>query len=205
MSLVLVLLSSPSAASAQFEYGLSLEPYGGVFFDGFRNDLGAGDPGWVGGVRFGYELGWAMGGAERALRLVLDGARAQTDEAGGGTVADSIDVLFRNEWWLATAGVEWDVLPGWTGVSLELRGGGSWLEREITHASEPISGGETPGTTRTPESEFRPVIAAGLSVVHHLTPTLQVRARGADLWIDPAGDEPEHSPTLTLGLRILFR
>lgn len=200
----MLLALSAAPAQGQYSYNLSFEPYGGAHFDAYRNDGGSDSPGWIGGVRFGYDIGFALAGSQRALRIVLDGARAQTSEAGGAVVGESIDVLFRNEWWFLTGGIEWDVLPGWTGASLDARGGMSWLQQEITHASEPIDGGTTPGTTESAGHESAPVVAAGLSILHHLTPTMQVRLRAEDLWIDPGGDA-EHSPVLALALRIMFR
>jgi len=203
--LLLVLCGTAAApAAGQSNIGtLRFEAYGGAFFDDLRNERGSGNPGWIGGVRLGLETGYGLLGPERNVRLVLDAARAETDEAGVVTVQDSIDIGFRNEYWLLTGGVEWDVVGGWTGLTLEARGGGAWHQAVVVAADSGFVPGGTPGTTSAAEYDVEPALVVGVSAFHHLSWLLQLRARVEDVIVDPFG-EARHSQTLELGLRLVF-
>lgn len=180
---------------------LRFEPWGGVLFDAYRNEGGNGRPAWIGAVRFGYELGTGTASAGKGWRLIGELARAEAAEAGTAEVGDSLLVGFRTEWWLATGGVEWDVVGGWTGGTLEAQGGAAWLQREIV-AGDPVPPG-TPGTSERAEYTAVPALIVALSGYRHLTHRVQVRVRLADVVTDVV-DAPEHSPALGLGLRFVF-
>ncbi|HUF12558.1 MAG TPA: hypothetical protein VMN78_05600 [Longimicrobiales bacterium] len=180
---------------------LRFEPWGGVLFDAYRNEGGNGRPAWIGAVRLGYELGSGLASAGRGWRVVGEVARAEAAEAGTAIVQDSLLVGFRTEWWLATGGAEWDVVGGWTGLTLEARAGAVWLQREIV-AGDPIPP-NTPGTSERAGYDPFPAFVVGLSGYRHLTHRVQLRLRVADIVTD-AFDQAEHSPAIGLGFRFVF-
>ena len=177
------------------------EPWGGALWDAYRNSGGNERPAWIGAVRFGYDLGAAYASGQPAWRLIAEVARAEAAEAGTAVLPDSSVVGFRTEWWLATAGAEWDVLAGWIGLTLEAHGGAAWIQREIV-GGDSITPGE-PGTTERAESEPFPALVLGVSGYRHLTHRVQIRARLEDVITDPF-DGLEHSPALGLGFRFVF-
>ena len=187
---------APTAAVAGGRF--RFEPWAGALWDAYRNDGGSGRPAWIGAVRFGYELGDGFG---TGVRLIGEVARAEAAEAGAAVVADSIEVEFSTEWWLASAGVEWDVRAGWTGLTLEAQGGTAWITREVTGGDSIPAG--TPGTTARAEAEPYPVVRAGLSAWRHLTHAVQVRIRVEDVVTD-VFDGIEHSPAVGVGVRFVF-
>lgn len=190
-----VVTQGPESSRVRFE------PRAGVLFDAYRNEGGDGRPGWIGGVRLGYELGTGLAAPGRGWRLIGEIARSETARAGTATLEDSLVVGFRSEWWLATAGVERDYVKGWTGVTLEARVGAAWLQREIVGGDSIPPG--TPGTTAPGGSEPVPAVAAGIALWRHLGHRLQLRFRVEDIVTD-ARDALEHSPAVTLGLRFVF-
>lgn len=199
-SLALFAGALPASAQGGSER-LTFEPAGGVLFDAYRNEGGSGRPGWVGAVRFAFEGGGTPSSVAGGWRVTGELARAETSEAGTAVLADTATVVYRSEWWLATAGAEWDIVGTWTGLSVEGRAGVAWLQREIT-GGDPIPPG-TPGT-REPGSHYaRPAVVAGGSVYRYLTHRVQVRLRVADVITDPF-DRIEHSPAVVLGLRFSF-
>lgn len=174
------------------------EPWAGVLWDAYRNEGGSGAPAWLGAARFGYEMGNGFG---PGFRLVAEIARAEVEEAGRAVVGDSLEVDFASRWWLTTAGVEWDVRGGWTGLTLEAQGGAAWITLEVTGGDSIPAG--TPGTTARAEAEPYPTARVGLSAWRHLSPTLQLRLRVEDVVTD-LFDAMEHSPALGVGVRFLF-
>lgn len=180
---------------------LRFEPWGGVLFDAYRNDGGDGRPAWIGAVRLGYELGSGLASAGRGWRVFGEIARAEAAEAGTAVIQDSLTVVFRSEWWLATAGAEWDVVSGWTGLTLEAGAGAAWLQREIV-AGDPIPPG-APGTTERADSEPFPAFVVGLSGYRHLSHRIQLRLRVEDVVTD-LFEAAEHSPAVGIGFRFVF-
>lgn len=180
---------------------LRFEPWGGVLFDAYRNEGGDGRPAWIGAVRLGYELGSGLASSGRGWRVVAEVARAEAAEAGTATVQDSLLVGFRTEWWLATAGAEWDVVGGWTGLTLEARAGALWLQREIV-GGDPIPP-DAPGTSERAGYDRFPTFVVGLSGYRHLTHRVQLRLRVADIVTD-VFDAAKHSPALGVGFRFVF-
>ena len=178
---------------------LRFEAWGGALFDAYRNDGGNGRPGWIGAARLAYEPGRAR--SDRGWRLTAELARSEAAEAGTAVLQDSLEVGFRTEWWLATAGLEWDAVAGWMGVTLEGSVGAAWIQREVV-AGDPIPPG-TPGTSDRAESEPFPAVVVGVSAWRHLTHRVQLRLRLADVVTDPF-EAMEHSPAIGLGLRFLF-
>ena len=176
------------------------EPWAGALWDAYRNEGGNGAPAWIGAVRVAYEPGSAPASFRR-WRLIAELARAEAAEAGTATIEDSLLVGFRTEWWLTTAGVEWDAITGWMGVTLEAQGGAAWVEREIVGGDSIPPG--TPGTTERAESEPFPAAVVGVAVWRHLTHSVQIRLRVEDVISDPF-DALEHSPALGLGFRFVF-
>ena len=176
------------------------EPWGGVLFDAYRNAGGDGRPAWIGAVRMGYELGPGYA-SDRGWRLVAEMARAEAAEAGTAVVGDSLTVVFRTEWWLGTAGVEWDALGGWTGLTAEVRAGAAWLQREIVGGDSIAPG--TPGTRQRAGHDRVPAVVFGVSGYRHLTHRVQVRLRLADVVTDPV-EAMEHSPLIGVGFRFVF-
>ena len=195
----LIAAATPSTAFAQSER-LRFEPWGGALWDGYRNEGGDGRPAWIGAVRLGYDLGGGRSSAPH-WRVFAEIARAEAARAGTETLADSLLVGFRTEWWLATAGVERDLIGGWMGATLELSGGVAWIEREIVGGDSIPSG--TPGTTETARPDPFPALVAGISVYRHLTHRVQLRLRVEDVITDPF-DAIEHSPAIGLGFRFVF-
>ena len=176
------------------------EPWAGALWDAYRNDGGNGSPAWLGAVRVAYELGGAPSSFRR-WRVIGEVARAEAAKAGTAIVADSLLVGFRTEWWLTTAGIEWDAITGWMGVTLEAQGGAAWLEREIVGGDTIPSG--TPGTNDRAESEPFPAAVIGVAVWRHLTHSVQIRLRVEDVISDPF-EALEHSPAIGLGFRFVF-
>lgn len=180
---------------------LSFEAWAGAMWDAYRNEGGDGRPAWIGAVRLSYDVG-AGPVTGRGWRIVGELARAEAGDAGTAVLQDSLQVGFRTEWWLATAGVEWDILGGWTGLSLEGRGGAAWLEREIVRGdSIPPA---TPGTTPTAEPEPLPAVVFGLTAWRHVSHTVQLRLHVEDVITDPF-EALEHSPAVGLGVRLIFQ
>lgn len=174
------------------------EPWAGALWDAYRNDGGSGQPAWIGAARFGYELGDGFG---PGFRLIGEVARAEATEAGTAVVGDSLEVEFATEWWLATAGLEYDVRGGWSGLTLEAQGGAAWITREVTGGDSIPAG--TPGTTARAEAEPFGAARVGLSVWRHLTHSMQLRVRIEDVVTDPF-DRIEHSPAVGVGVRFVF-
>lgn len=175
------------------------EPWGGVLWDAYRNEGGDGRPAWIGAARVGYELTELPAG--HGLRLIAEVAHAEAAEAGTATLQDSLTVGFRTSWWLTTAGVEWDVVGGWMGLTLDGRAGAAWIEREIVGGDSIPPG--TPGTSARPEAEPFAAAVLGLSAWRHLSHTIQLRLRVEDVVTDPF-DALEHSPVIGLGFRFVF-
>lgn len=183
---------------------LRFEPWAGVLFDAYRNEGGDDRPGWIGAVRLAYELGGGLASAGRGWRITGEVARSEAAMAGTRLLADSLLVGFRTEWWLATAGLEWDVAGGptaLTGLTVGAHGGAAWVQREIV-GGDPIPPG-TPGTTERAESDPMPAVAIELSGYRYLTHRVQLRVRVADLVTDPF-DAREHSPAVGVGVRFVF-
>ncbi|HEX6589937.1 MAG TPA: hypothetical protein VF039_13115 [Longimicrobiales bacterium] len=174
------------------------EPWAGALWDAYRNDGGSGRPAWIGAARFGYELGDGFG---PGLRLIGEVARAEAAEAGTAIVSDSLAVEFASKWWLTTAGLEWDVATGWSGLTLEAQAGAAWIMLEVTGGDSIPSG--TPGTTASAESEPYAAGRVGVSAWRHVTHAMQVRIRVEDVITD-AFDRVEHSPAVGVGIRFVF-
>ena len=176
------------------------EPWGGALWDAYRNDGGNGAPAWIGAVRLGYEPG-GRPASFRRWRVIAEVARAEAAKAGTATLEDSLVVGFRTEWWLTTAGMEWDAIGGWMGLTLEAQAGAAWLEREIVGGDSIPSG--TPGTSDRAEAEPFPSAVVGISAFRYLTHGVQLRVRVQDVVTD-VFDDREHSPALGVGLRFVF-
>lgn len=199
---IATLVAGAAPAGAQsISDRMTFEPGGGVLFDAYRNDGGDGAPGWIGAVRFAFDVGGTPSSVRGGWRVAGELARAETSEAGTAVLADTVRVVFRSEWWLATAGVEWDVVDAWTGLSIEGRAGAAWLQREVT-GGDPIPPG-TPGTREPGSQDARAAVVVGGSAYRHLTHRVQARIRVVDVITDPL-DRIEHSPAVTLGLRFSF-
>ena len=179
---------------------LRFEPWGGVLWDAYRNDGGNGAPAWIGAARLAYEIG-GRPASFRRWRMIAEVGRAEAAEAGTATLEDSLLVGFRTEWWLTTAGVEWDAIDGWMGLTLEAQGGAAWIEREIVGGDSIPSG--TPGTSDRAEPEPFPTAVVGVSGFRYLTHRVQLRVRVQDVVTD-LFDAREHSPALGVGLRFVF-
>jgi len=177
------------------------EPWAGALFDAYRNEGGNDRPAWIGAARFAYELGAPIMTPGTSWRVYAEIARAEAAEAGTATLQDSLLVGFRTEWWLGTAGIEWDVWSGWMGLTLEGGGGAAWIQREIVGGDSIPPG--TPGTDERAESDPFGAIVLGASGYRHLTHRVQLRVRVSDVVTDPF-DAFEHSPAIGLGLRFVF-
>jgi hypothetical protein len=113
----------PAAASAQYVSAagepwssrFGLEPYAGVYFDN-TGRVGADfdQSGFLGGVRLSYVPG-------DRVRLLGDVGYARV----GGT-GDASAAALSADTWLATGGLEVDVVPGETGGLLGLQYGAAW-------------------------------------------------------------------------------
>ena len=200
LTLIAALLALGAAPATAQSERFRFEPWGGALWDAYRNDGGNGRPAWLGAARFGYELGGGPA-SYRRWRVIGEIARAEAAEAGTATLQDSLHIGFRTEWWLTTAGIEYDVIGGWMGLTLEAQGGAAWIEREIV-AGDTIPPG-TPGTSDVAKPEPFPAASFGVSAWRHLSHRVQVRLRIEDVISDPFTDM-RHSPAVGLGLRFVF-
>ena len=153
----------------------SLEPYVGAYFD---NSGGAGvnfdDQAFVGGVRVGYALGYRA-------RLLGDVGYANVSDAPAGGPGTGSEGGSRDQW-LATGGVELDLVPGETGGSVSLQGGIAW--RALGD-----------------EYEESTVLVPGFSIRQELSPRLDLKV-GVQDYVFLRDDPISHNFALTAGLSL---
>lgn len=187
---LLALVQEPAQAQQRecCQYNdFSMEPFAGAFFDDV--DDGSRETGPLLGVRLAYEP------LER-VRLVADIAYSEISGAGVTSSGTSI-FTYGSDWIFLLGGFEFDVVPGATAGSISLAAGAGWRQNEIerrvtgTDAEPALAGFQSFG-----------VIAPGVSLRQTLSPRAAVRLGLQDYIVD-FGENPRHSPALTLG--VIFR
>lgn len=187
----------PAALSAQYVSNargpwfdrFTLEPYAGLYIDNTGSTAaGLDQSGWLGGVRLGMAL------ADR-VRLLGDLGYSRVDEVGRIGGGENSAVI-GSENWLATGGLELDVVPGETAGSLGLQYGAAWRSeslREVMGSPSPV--GVESGWTRSP------VIVPSFSIRHRITPRADLRL-GVQDYIFFDNDPLSHNFALTAGISL---
>lgn len=188
---------SPAALSAQYVSNargplvdrFTLEPYAGLYFDNVRGSGTSFDEsGWLGGLRLGLVL------ADRA-RLVGDLGYSRVSDAGRVGSGENSAVI-ASENWLATGGLELDVVPGPTAASLGLQYGAAWRSeslREVLGSPSPVE--VASGWARSP------VLVPSFSIRHGITPRADLRL-GVQDYIFFDNDPVTHNFALTAGISL---
>ncbi len=187
----------PAALSAQYVSNargpwfdrLTLEPYAGLYIDN-TGSTGAGldESGWLGGVRLGMAL------TDR-VRLLGDLGYSRVDEVGRIGAGENSAVI-GSDTWLATGGLELDVVPGETAGSLGLQYGAAWRSESLREVmGSPSPDGIETGWTRSP------VIVPSFSIRHRIAPRADLRL-GVQDYIFFDNDPMSHNFALTAGISL---
>jgi hypothetical protein len=181
----------PAAAEAQRRGAhinpWSFSPYAGLFSDPYDVSPDGDDTGWMLGFRIGYALG-------DRTRLSGNVAYAESDDVTSGPITVDRSV-YDNQYILTTAGLEYDILPGNTSVSLGAELGGAWRQVAFDHR---FSGG-APAADAGDGYTFYFAVVPTLVVRHGFTPRTAVELGLRD-YIFPE-DEVQHAPALSFGFR----
>jgi hypothetical protein len=190
--MLLTVLLLPAEAAAQrrdwrSDNPWSFSPYGGLFKDAYDISIDGADTGWLVGFRVGYEV------SDRA-RLVGNVGYAESDDVSSGPITLN-RIIYDNQYIITTGGLEYDILPGNTSVSLGAEAGGLW--REVSF--DRVLGGGPADPTLESGFTFYFVAVPTLTIRHGFTPRTALELGIRD-FIQPE-DEVQHLPALMLGLR----
>jgi hypothetical protein len=166
----------------------SFSPYGGVIRDAYDISPDGKDTGWLVGFRLGYDL------TGRA-RLTGNVGYSESDDVTSGPLT-SARVILDNEYIITAGGLEYDILPGNTSVTLGTEAGGLW--RKVAFDRQ-LGGGTVNPNPGDDGYAFYFVIVPGLTIRHGFTPRTALEVGVRD-FMHP-DEEMEHLPALTLGFR----
>jgi len=188
LALTLGATALPGTARAQSilppprgENRLFMEPYAGILFDnGARSGLGFEHVGPLFGVRFG-----ALAGDR--VRLLGDVGFAKVNDVAPSLRSEPRHQIDAQNF-LATGGVEVEVVPGATSGTLSLQAGGLWRSLDARHGAPIANAGY----------RSQGVIAPGFGVRSTLTWRSELKLAFQDYI---ALDSPaRHTPVLALGI-----
>jgi hypothetical protein len=165
---------------------LSIEPYVGVIRDGY--DFGNDDSKL--GLLTGARLGVAVGSR---LRVVVDAALAKSQDVARSPGTSYF--VYRNDYRIATIGIEGDVVTGRTGVVGGLAVGSAW--RRVVRTGQV----GTPADDGLGSDEWSPneVLVPSLGIRRQVTARVAVAATGHIQYAHFL-EGARTSPILTLGL-----
>lgn len=190
---LLGLVLTPATTEAQRRGGWgksnpwSFAPYGGLFRDAYDASADGKDTGWMVGFRVGYDLG-------SRSRLVGNIGYAESDDVALDPL-DAPRVIYDNQYIITTGGLEYDIIPGNTSVSLGVELGGLW--REV--AQDDQVGQPLPGQSLESGFSFNFAVVPALTVRHGFTPRTALEIGVRDFILPE--EQVEHMPAITLGFR----
>jgi hypothetical protein len=181
-----------AAAQARGAERLAVTPYAGAFLDG---NFG-GDPtaGVLGGARLAFAL------SDR-LRLVGDVGYSEVDGVGRVGPADG-SLLYGNDWFLTTAGAEWDAAPGGTALSLGVQLGAGWRRNEDEGNDIGVPDPALRGQLRAGGWSSVDAVVPGIALRQQLGSRAALRLALQDYILDVLEGPAFHSPALTLGVTV---
>ena len=194
LTALITLLVLPAAASAQRKMSynrgnsFSFSPFAGAFKDAM--DISADDEntGYMLGFRVGYDL-------SRRGRVVGEISYAQSDDVAFTQPGTLNFNVYDNNWIMTTGGLEYDIIPGPTSITLAAQAGAGWRS---------VSLDETIGfPTPTDESSgyvAQFIVLPRISARHQFSPRTALEISVMDhILTEGTSDRIGHSPALVAG------